>query len=104
VIGNRKSKHFHVYEEPMYGYLDAWLRDDALVIFDTVKQAEEAAYKSYKLGPQKSIMSAQEVERAIAELTDAILPRHDRAEGARDRRHPDGRRLPRAPHRRAHSA
>ncbi len=73
VIGNRKSKHFHVYEEPMYGYLDAWLRDDALVIFDTVKQAEEAAYKSYKLGPQKSIMSAQEVERAIAELTDAIL-------------------------------
>jgi aspartate carbamoyltransferase catalytic subunit len=73
VIGNRKSKHFHVYEEPMYGYLDAWLRDDALVIFDSVKQAEEAAYKSYKLGPQKSIMSATEVERAIAELTDAIL-------------------------------
>jgi len=73
VIGNRKSKHFHVYEEPMYGYLDAWIRDDALVIFDTVKQAEEAAYKSYKLGPQKSIMSAQEVDRAISELTDAIL-------------------------------
>jgi aspartate carbamoyltransferase catalytic subunit len=73
VVGNRKSKHFHVYEEPMYGYLDAWLRDDALVIFDSVKQAEEAAYKSYKLGPQKSIMSADEVERALAELTDAIL-------------------------------
>jgi aspartate carbamoyltransferase catalytic subunit len=78
VIGNRKSKHFHVYEEPMYGYLDAWLRDDALVIFDSVKQAEEAAYKSYKLGPQKSIMTAEEVERALAELTDAIL--HDTAE------------------------
>jgi aspartate carbamoyltransferase catalytic subunit len=78
VIGNRKSKHFHVYEEPMYGYLDAWLRDDALVIFDTVKQAEEAAYKSYKLGPQKSIMTAEEVEHAIAELTDAIL--HDTRE------------------------
>ena len=78
VIGNRKSKHFHVYEEPMYGYLDAWLRDDALVIFDSVKQAEEAAYKSYKLGPQKSIMSAQEVERAIAELTESIL--HDTTE------------------------
>ena len=78
VIGNRKSKHFHVYEEPMYGYLDAWLRDDALVIFDTVKQAEEAAYKSYKLGPQKSIMTAQEIEQAIAELTDAIL--HDTRE------------------------
>ena len=73
VIGNRKSKHFHVYEEPMYGYLDAWQRDDALVIFDSVKQAEEAAYKSYKLGPQKSIMSAEEVERAITDLTDAIL-------------------------------
>ncbi len=73
VIGNRKSKHFHVYEEPMYGYLDAWLRDDALVIFDSVKQAEEASYKSYKLGPQKSIMTAEEIERAIAELTDAIL-------------------------------
>jgi len=73
VIGNRRSKHFHVYEEPMYGYLDAWLRDDALVIFDSVKQAEEAAYKSYKLGPQKSIMSAEEIEHAIAELTEAIL-------------------------------
>ena len=73
VIGNRKSKHFHVYEEPMFGYLDAWLREDALVVFDSVKQAEEAAYKSYKLGPQKSIMSSQEIEHAIAELTDAIL-------------------------------
>lgn len=73
VIGNRKSKHFHVYEEPMYGFLDAWLREDALVVFDSVKQAEEAAYKSYKLGPQKSIMTADEIEHAIAELTDAIL-------------------------------
>lgn len=73
VIGNRKSKRYHLYEEPMYGYLDAWLREDALVIFDSVKQAEEAAYKPYKLGPQKSIMSAQEIDRALDELTDAIL-------------------------------
>src|SRR5262249_23219237 len=36
------------------------------------------AYKSYKLGPQKSIMNAAEVEHAIAELTDAIL--HDTPE------------------------
>lgn len=73
VIGNRKSRHFHVYEEPMYGYLDGWLRDGVLVIFDSVKQAEEAAYKPYKLGPQKSIMDAAEVARSIDELTDAIL-------------------------------
>ncbi len=73
VIGNRKSRHFHVYEEPMYGYLEGWVRDDALVIFDSVKQAEEAGYKSYKLGPQKSIMGADEIERSIAELTEHIL-------------------------------
>jgi pyrimidine operon attenuation protein/uracil phosphoribosyltransferase len=73
VIGNRKSRHFHVYEEPMYGYLDGWLRDDALVIFDSVKQAEEAGYKPYKLGPQKSIMNADEVERSLAALADALL-------------------------------
>ena len=73
VIGNRKSHHFHVYEEPMYGYLDGWLRDGVLVIFDSVKQAEEAGYKPYKLGPQKAIMNAAEIERSLEELTDAIL-------------------------------
>ena len=73
VIGNRRSRHFHVYEEPMYGYLDGWLRDEALVIFDSVKQAEEAGYKPYKLGPQKTIMDGAEVERSIEELTDAVL-------------------------------
>ncbi len=73
VIGNRKSKHFHVYEEPMYGYLDAWNRDAALVIFDSVKQAEEASFKPYKLGPQKSIMDAAQVDASIQALTGAIL-------------------------------
>ena len=73
MIGNRRSRHFHVYEEPMYGYLDGWLRDDALVIFDSVKQAEEAGYKPYKLGPQKSIMNADEVERSLDALADALL-------------------------------
>jgi aspartate carbamoyltransferase catalytic subunit len=73
VIGNRKSRHFHVYEEPMYGYLDGWERDGALVIFDSVKQAEEAGYKPYKLGPQKAIMNAGEIDRSLEALTDAIL-------------------------------
>ncbi len=73
VIGNRKSRHFHVYDEPMYGYLDGWLRDGALVIFDSVKQAEEAGYKPYKLGPQKAIMNAEEIDHSLDALTDAIL-------------------------------
>jgi pyrimidine operon attenuation protein/uracil phosphoribosyltransferase len=73
VMGNRKSRHFHVYEEPMYGYLDGWLRDGVLVVFDSVKQAEEAGYKPYKLGPQKLIMNAAEVERSLEELADGIL-------------------------------
>ena len=73
VIGNRKSRHFHVYEEPMYGYLEGWLRDSALVVFDSVKQAEEAGYKPYKLGPQKSIMSAAEIDRSLEELAEGIL-------------------------------
>ncbi|MBI3768616.1 MAG: bifunctional pyr operon transcriptional regulator/uracil phosphoribosyltransferase PyrR [Deltaproteobacteria bacterium] len=77
VIGNRKSHHFHVYEEPMYGYLDGWMRDGALVIFDSVKQAEEAGYKPYKLGPQKAIMNAGEIERSLEALTDAILAETD---------------------------
>jgi len=73
VIGNRKSRHFHVYEEPMYGFLEAWLRESALVVFDSVKHAEEAGYRSYKLGPQKSIMGTEEIERSITELTEHIL-------------------------------
>jgi aspartate carbamoyltransferase catalytic subunit len=73
VIGNRKSRHFHVYEEPMFGYLDGWLRDRALVIFDSVKQAEEAGYKPYKLGPQKTIMNAAEIARSMDALSEAIL-------------------------------
>jgi aspartate carbamoyltransferase catalytic subunit len=73
IIGNRKSKHYNVFSEPMHGYLDAWLRDDALVIFESVKQAEEAGYRPYKLGPQKAIMSAAEIADSIGALTEAIV-------------------------------
>jgi aspartate carbamoyltransferase catalytic subunit len=73
IIGNRKSKHFNVFAEPMYGYLESWLRDDVLVIFDSIKQAEEAGYRPYKWGPQKAIMSADEIERSVTELTQAIV-------------------------------
>jgi aspartate carbamoyltransferase catalytic subunit len=73
VIGNRKSRHYSVYGEPMYGYLEAWLRNDALLIFDSLKQAEEAGYRPYKIGPQKSIMTAAEVAQSIAALTEAVV-------------------------------
>ena len=73
VIGNRKSKHYNVFAEPMHGYLERWLRDDTLVIFDSVKQAEEAGFRPYKLGPQKAIMTAEEIAASIDELTEALL-------------------------------
>jgi aspartate carbamoyltransferase catalytic subunit len=73
VIGNRKSKHYNVFAEPMHGYLESWMRDDTLVVFDSVKQAEEAGYRPYKWGPQKAIMSTEEVAASIAELTAAVV-------------------------------
>jgi len=73
VIGNRKSKHYNVFAEPMHGYLENWLRGDTLVIFDSVKQAEEAGFRPYKLGPQKAIMTAEEIAASIDELTEAVL-------------------------------
>ncbi len=73
VIGNRKSKHYNVFAEPMHGYLENWLRGDTLVIFDSVKQAEEAGFRPYKLGPQKAIMTAEEIAASIDELTEAML-------------------------------
>ena len=73
IIGNRKSKHYNVFGEPMYGYLESWLRDDALVIFETVKQAEEAGFRPYKWGPQKAIMTADEIAESIGDLTSALV-------------------------------
>ena len=54
-------------------YVRQWIEEGSLAVFDSVKQAEEGGYEPYKRGPQREIMNADEVERAVESLADQMI-------------------------------
>ena len=63
-VGHSRSRRYYRFDESLLGYVRQWLEDGTLVVFETVKQAEEAGYEPYRRGPQREIMNAEEIARA----------------------------------------
>jgi pyrimidine operon attenuation protein/uracil phosphoribosyltransferase len=55
------------------GALEQWLRAGELVVFDSIKQAEELGYEPYKTGAQRSIMGQREIAAAVVEIAAKIM-------------------------------
>ncbi len=72
-VGNRRSRHYQEYNEAAHIYAVEWLREGALAVFASVKQAEESGYKPYKLGPQRAIMDEEQVAQCLASLARSIV-------------------------------
>jgi aspartate carbamoyltransferase catalytic subunit len=72
-VGHTKSKRYCPYDSALTGALEQWLREDELVVFDSIKQAEELGYEPYKTGRQRSIMGEREIVAAVKEISAKIM-------------------------------
>jgi pyrimidine operon attenuation protein/uracil phosphoribosyltransferase len=72
-VGHTKSKRYCPYDSALTGALEQWLRAGELVVFDSIKQAEELGYEPYKTGAQRSIMGQREIAAAVGEIAAKIM-------------------------------
>ncbi len=72
-VGHSRSRRYYRFDESLLGFVRQWLEDGTLVVFETVKQAEEAGYEPYRRGPQREIMNAEEITRAIETIAAQII-------------------------------
>jgi aspartate carbamoyltransferase catalytic subunit len=72
-VGHSRSHRYYRFDETLLGYVRQWLEDGTMVVFETVKQAEEAGYEPYRRGPQREIMNADEIARAVETMAAQII-------------------------------
>ncbi len=72
-VGHSRSRRYYRFDEGLLGYVRQWLEDGTMVVFETVKQAEEAGYEPYRRGPQREIMNAEEIARAVEAMAAQII-------------------------------
>jgi aspartate carbamoyltransferase catalytic subunit len=72
-VGHSRSHRYYKFDESLLGYVRQWLEDGTMVVFETVKQAEEAGYEPYRRGPQREIMNAEEIARAVETMAAQII-------------------------------
>lgn len=67
-IGHTKSRRYCPYDMSLRETVREWLKHGELVIFDSIKQAEERGYEPYKTGPQRTVMDEEEIRQAIHQI------------------------------------
>jgi aspartate carbamoyltransferase catalytic subunit len=72
-VGHSRSRRYYRFDESLLGYVRQWLEDGTLMVFETVKQAEEAGYEPYRRGPQREIMNADEITRAVEVIAAQVI-------------------------------
>jgi aspartate carbamoyltransferase catalytic subunit len=72
-VGHSRSRRYYRFDESLLGFVRQWLEDGTLMVFETVKQAEEAGYEPYRRGPQREIMNAEEINRAVELMAAQII-------------------------------
>ena len=72
-VGHARSRRYYRYDESLYGYVRQWIAEDSLAVFESVKQAEETGYEPYKRGPQREVMNADEIARAVDSMATQVI-------------------------------
>lgn len=73
VAGHTKTRRYCLYDLQLAPTLREWLRRRELLVFESIKQAEELGYEPYRSGPQRTIMDEEEVQGCIRAIASAIL-------------------------------
>jgi aspartate carbamoyltransferase catalytic subunit len=72
-VGHARTHRYYRYDDGLSDYVNNWIAEGSLAVFDGVKQAEEAGYEPYKRGPQREVMNADEVATAVQALADQVV-------------------------------
>ena len=72
-VGNLKSKRYCSYDVALADAIKSWFKKKELVIFDSIKQAEELGYEPYRTGPQRTIMDDLEIQEGLRNMAQEIL-------------------------------
>ncbi|HLW70853.1 MAG TPA: aspartate carbamoyltransferase catalytic subunit [Candidatus Binataceae bacterium] len=72
-VGHATAHRYYHFDENLYGYVQQWIAEGSLAVFETVKEAEERGYEPYKRGPQRELMNAAEIEQACQTMADQIV-------------------------------
>lgn len=72
-IGHTKSRRYCPYDVSLRETAREWLGRDELVMFDSIKLAEELGYEPYKTGPQRTVMDEEEIREAVHHICGQIL-------------------------------
>jgi aspartate carbamoyltransferase catalytic subunit len=72
-IGHAASKHYCPYDSAMADAIEVWFKAGELAIFDSIKEAEELGYEPFQSGPERILMSEDEIKSALVEMSRQIL-------------------------------
>jgi pyrimidine operon attenuation protein/uracil phosphoribosyltransferase len=72
-VGHVRTRRFYRFDEHLRSYVRQWIEEKSLAVFESVKQAEESGYEPYRRGPQREIMNAAEIGRALDELAGQVI-------------------------------
>jgi aspartate carbamoyltransferase catalytic subunit len=72
-VGNTRSRRYYRFDENLRGYARRWLEEGSLAVFRDPKQAEESGYEPYRRGPQREVMNAAEMARAVESLAEQLI-------------------------------
>jgi aspartate carbamoyltransferase catalytic subunit len=79
-VGHTSSRRYCPYDVALDEIFSDWLKRGELVIFDSIKQAEELGYEPYQSGPQRSILNEEEIRGAIGRMAEQIFNESENAE------------------------
>jgi aspartate carbamoyltransferase catalytic subunit len=80
LVGQLNPKKYFGYDIAFAETIKQWLKQRELVIFDSIKQAEELGYEPYRSGAERTVMNATEIQIAVTHMSNEIF---------RDCVHPD---------------
>ncbi len=72
-VGHARTHRYYHFDESLSSYVNAWIEEGSLAVFDSAKHAEEAGYEPYRRGPQREIMNADEIEQALEALAAQVI-------------------------------
>ncbi|MGH7826825.1 MAG: aspartate carbamoyltransferase catalytic subunit [Candidatus Binatia bacterium] len=73
LVGHLNSKRYFGYDIGFADTVKQWLKQKELVLFDSIKQAEELGYEPYKSGAERIVMDAGEIRVAVEQMSSEIV-------------------------------
>ena len=75
-VGHLGQRRYARYDAPLEELAERWAAEGALAVFAAEADAQAAGYRPFPPGPSRTVLSAEEVAQAIADLARRIAEAH----------------------------